>query len=103
MQFEIKRLHRELGATILYVTHDQEEALTMSDRVAVLRQGELEQCAAPQVLYDRPQTQFVAGFVGESNILPGKVIVVKGQMTAIAEEAALTVPLPAGDWRNGQR
>jgi putative spermidine/putrescine transport system ATP-binding protein len=103
MQFEIKRLHRKLGATILYVTHDQEEALTMSDRVAVLSRGELEQCAPPQMLYDQPRTQFVAGFVGESNFLPGEIMVVDGRTTANTPAAELTVPLASGNWRAGQR
>jgi ABC-type Fe3+/spermidine/putrescine transport system ATPase subunit len=70
MQLEINRLHRHLGTTILYVTHDQDEALSMSDRVAVLNLGRLEQCAAPRELYARPATEFVAGFVGETNLVP---------------------------------
>jgi putative spermidine/putrescine transport system ATP-binding protein len=73
MQFEIKRLHRELGTTIIYVTHDQDEALSMSDRIAVLNGGHLEQCAAPRELYARPATRFVAGFVGETNLLRARV------------------------------
>ena len=73
MQLEVKRLHRDLGTTILYVTHDQDEALSMSDRVAVLNRGRLEQCAAPRELYARPASEFVAGFVGETNFLPAFV------------------------------
>jgi putative spermidine/putrescine transport system ATP-binding protein len=73
MQLEIKRLHRDLGTTILYVTHDQDEALSMSDRIAVLNSGRLEQCATPRELYARPATEFVAGFVGETNLLPAMV------------------------------
>jgi ABC-type Fe3+/spermidine/putrescine transport system ATPase subunit len=73
MQLEIKRLHRDLGTTILYVTHDQDEALSMSDRIAVLNQGRLEQCTTPRELYARPATEFVAGFVGETNLLPATV------------------------------
>ncbi|MFT8243618.1 ABC transporter ATP-binding protein [Roseomonas sp. BN140053] len=74
MQFEIRRLHRELGVTMLYVTHDQGEALTLSDRVAVFRAGRIRQLAAPRQLYERPADSFVAGFVGENNRLPGTVL-----------------------------
>jgi putative spermidine/putrescine transport system ATP-binding protein len=69
MQIEIKHLHRALGVTVIYVTHDQEEALTMSDRVAVMRDGRLEQVDPPRELYDAPATGFVATFVGESNLI----------------------------------
>jgi putative spermidine/putrescine transport system ATP-binding protein len=71
MQLEIKRLHRELGMSIIYVTHDQEEALVMSDRIAVFNLGRLEQVGTPTELYERPATRFVAEFIGESNIFPG--------------------------------
>ena len=71
MQLEIKRLHRELGMSIIYVTHDQEEALVMSDRIAVFNLGRLEQAGTPTQLYERPATRFVAEFIGESNIFPG--------------------------------
>ncbi|MDP5228664.1 MULTISPECIES: ABC transporter ATP-binding protein [Arthrobacter] len=68
---EIRRLQLELGITTLFVTHDQEEALSMADRVAVMRDGRLEQCATPEELYNSPATPFVAGFVGTMNRLPG--------------------------------
>jgi putative spermidine/putrescine transport system ATP-binding protein len=67
---EIRRIQRELGVTTVFVTHDQEEALSMADRVGVMRAGRLEQCAPPAVLYDRPATPFVAAFVGTMNLLP---------------------------------
>ena len=70
MQIELKALHQKLSATIVYVTHDQREALTMSDRVAVMRNGRIVQLAAPQDLHDRPVDSFVAGFIGEATILP---------------------------------
>jgi len=73
MQFELKRLHAELGVTILYVTHDQEEALTMSDRVALMNRGRIEQVGTAQQLYERPANRFVAGFIGESNVIEGRV------------------------------
>jgi putative spermidine/putrescine transport system ATP-binding protein len=69
MQTELKRIHRELGMTFVYVTHDQDEALTMSDRIAVFNHGRIEQLATPADLYEHPQTEFVAGFVGFSNVV----------------------------------
>lgn len=69
MQLELARLHRNTGTTFLYVTHDQEEALTLSDRIAVMNQGRIEQLADPRTLYERPATVFVAGFIGTSNLL----------------------------------
>lgn len=73
MQFEIKDLHNRLGITVVYVTHDQGEALTMSDRVAVFNDGRIQQLAPPADLYERPANSFVAGFIGENNKLPGKI------------------------------
>lgn len=70
MQGELKRIQRETGTTFVFVTHDQEEALAMSDRIAVMRQGQLEQVGPPSDIYDRPATSFVAGFIGDSNLLP---------------------------------
>jgi putative spermidine/putrescine transport system ATP-binding protein len=94
MQVEIKRLHRELGTTVLYVTHDQEEALSMSDRVAVLNRGKLEQCAAPQEIYANPASRFVAGFVGEINLLPAEID--STGRTARVHELDVPVPLVEG-------
>jgi spermidine/putrescine transport system ATP-binding protein len=73
MQLELKRIQSEVGITFLYVTHDQEEAMTMSDRLAVMRHGRIEQIGAPQDVYERPSTEFVAGFLGASNLLEGEV------------------------------
>ncbi|MEH7829105.1 ABC transporter ATP-binding protein [Gemmobacter denitrificans] len=73
MQFEIKHLHESLGITVVYVTHDQGEALTMSDRVAVFNDGKIQQLAPPADLYERPENSFVAQFIGENNKLPGTV------------------------------
>jgi ABC-type Fe3+/spermidine/putrescine transport system ATPase subunit len=73
MQFELKRLHAELGVTILYVTHDQEEALTMSDRIALMNKGAIVQVGAAEELYERPANRFVAEFIGESNVIEGRV------------------------------
>ena len=83
IQFEIKRIHNETGVTILYVTHDQEEALRMSDRVALFNAGRIEQLGTGRDLYEAPATRFVAGFIGNSNFLPGKREHVSAQHSAI--------------------
>jgi len=73
MQLEIRRLHHELGATFIYVTHDQEEALTMSDRICLMNHARIEQIGTPMQLYDEPQTRFAADFIGQSNLLNGRL------------------------------
>jgi spermidine/putrescine transport system ATP-binding protein len=73
LQVELKRIQREVGITFVYVTHDQEEALTMSDRIAVMNAGRVEQVADPEAVYERPETTFVAGFIGVSNLMPATV------------------------------
>ena len=72
MQFELKRIQREVGITFVYVTHDQEEALTMSDRIAVMNAGNVEQIGTPTEIYDRPSSVFVAGFIGQANLWHGR-------------------------------
>jgi spermidine/putrescine transport system ATP-binding protein len=71
MQVELKGIQREVGITFLYVTHDQEEALAMSDRIAVMEDGLVRQCGSPEEIYEHPVGPFVAGFIGVSNLLPG--------------------------------
>ena len=83
MQFEIKHLHEELGITVVYVTHDQGEALTMSDRVAVFNDGRIQQLAPPSDLYERPENSFVAQFIGENNKLPGTVEELSGDKALV--------------------
>ncbi|MET0911306.1 MAG: ABC transporter ATP-binding protein, partial [Ilumatobacteraceae bacterium] len=73
MQFELKRIQREVGITFVFVTHDQGEALTMSDRIAVMSDGRVEQIGTPQEIYNSPASLFVAGFIGSANLLPGEV------------------------------
>jgi len=73
LQLELKRIQREVGITFVYVTHDQEEALTMSDRIAVMNRGRVEQVGVPEDVYERPATTFVAGFIGVSNLMPATV------------------------------
>ncbi len=80
MQYEIKHLHERLGVTVVYVTHDQSEALTMSDRVAVFNDGVIQQLATPPDLYERPENAFVAQFIGENNKILGEVIEIKNSV-----------------------
>ncbi|MFT4039252.1 MAG: ABC transporter ATP-binding protein [Thermomicrobiales bacterium] len=110
MQEEIRRIHRDSGATILYVTHDQEEALTMSDRVAIMREGRLRQVGPPRQLYERPADQFVATFFGECTLIPAELLDPADEASAApathagatppASEAVRTEPaavIPAGE------
>ncbi|MEJ8815626.1 ABC transporter ATP-binding protein [Variovorax ureilyticus] len=83
VQLEIRRLHRDFGRTTLFVTHDQEEALAMSDRIAVMRGGRIEQIGNPNELYHRPANTFVASFLGESNILNGSVTEISGGVARV--------------------
>ena len=84
MQIELKRLQKKLGITFVYVTHDQEEAMTMSDRIAVMKEGVIEQIDAPSRIYRQPATRFVADFIGESNIFEGTVTEEKNGLLNIA-------------------
>jgi putative spermidine/putrescine transport system ATP-binding protein len=88
MQFELKRIQREVGITFVYVTHDQDEALTMSDRVAVFNHGRIEQVGSPADVYEHPRTAFVAGFVGVSNLLErgGRRVSVRPEKIRLLEE-----------------
>ena len=83
MQFEITNLAHSLGITVLYVTHDQTEALCMSDRIVVFNNGRIQQTAAPDELYESPQNSFVAQFIGENNMLPGTVKQIKGKRAVV--------------------
>jgi ABC-type Fe3+/spermidine/putrescine transport system ATPase subunit len=74
LQVELKRIQREVGITFVYVTHDQEEALTMSDRIAIMNRGLVEQIGSPEDVYERPETPFVAGFIGVSNLIPAEQV-----------------------------
>jgi putative spermidine/putrescine transport system ATP-binding protein len=101
MQIELKRIQQEVGITFVYVTHDQEEALTMSDRLAVFNAGRIEQIGAPAEVYERPTSRFVAGFVGTSNLLSGDVaraiVGSDGTFTVRPEKIRLAPPTePAG-------
>ena len=102
MQIELKAIQREVGITFIYVTHDQEEALTMSDRIAVFNRGRIEQVGTPADVYERPATAFVAGFVGTSNLLTGSaaqtVLGTDGTFTVRPEKIRLAgIEDPVGD------
>lgn len=83
MQLEIRHIHEDLGVTLVYVTHDQSEALTMSDRIAVFNDGVIQQLARPTELYERPQSAFVAQFIGENNRLQGKIVAMNGAICEV--------------------
>jgi len=85
MQFELKRIQRDVNITFIYVTHDQEEALTMSDRIAVMNEGRVEQIGTPEEIYHAPATVFVANFIGVANLLPATVVGMNGQMVVSLE------------------
>jgi spermidine/putrescine transport system ATP-binding protein len=95
MQLELKRIQSEVGITFVYVTHDQEEAMTMSDRIAVMNAGKMEQIGPPQEVYELPATPFVAGFLGASNLLSGKVANVNGTLAQVRLDEGSVVTLAA--------
>jgi spermidine/putrescine transport system ATP-binding protein len=96
LQIELKGIQRDVGITFVYVTHDQEEALTMSDRIAVMNRGLVEQVAGPEEVYARPETTFVAGFIGVSNLMPG-VVEGTGAQGRVRLDVGPQVTVPVGD------
>jgi spermidine/putrescine transport system ATP-binding protein len=84
MQLELKRIQAEVDTTFIFVTHDQEEALTMSCRIAVMNAGRIEQLDAPETIYRRPTTRFVAGFIGHANLLPAKIVEMRGEEAVLS-------------------
>jgi spermidine/putrescine transport system ATP-binding protein len=103
LQLELKDIQREVGITFVYVTHDQEEALTMSDRIAVMNNGVIEQLDVPEAVYERPRTTFVAGFIGVSNLMPGRVVSTDGTRAELALDAGVTVTTASGGASPGER
>ena len=97
MQVELKRIQREVGITFVYVTHDQGEALTMSDRIAVMKDGAVEHLGSPREIYEHPKTRFVAGFIGTSNLLTGSVTRLESGCAVIqlSPEERIIVPVPS--------
>jgi spermidine/putrescine transport system ATP-binding protein len=102
LQVQLKRIQREVGITFVYVTHDQEEALTMSDRIAVMDRGRIEQVGDPEEVYDRPASAFVAGFIGVSNLMPGKVSKAGGK-GEVELDSGVTVGADAGEFAEGEQ
>jgi len=96
MQLEIKHIQESLKLTVLYVTHDQEEALTMSDRIVVMNEGRIQQTGTPVELYERPKTRFVAEFVGDVNIVPGRVETAGARTCFRSEDGAVAMACPPG-------
>ena len=95
MQLELKRIQTEVGITFIYVTHDQDEAMTMSDRIGVMNAGKIEQLGPPVDLYERPATEFVAGFLGVSNMLDGRVAATDGSLAEVVLDSGSRVRVPA--------
>jgi spermidine/putrescine transport system ATP-binding protein len=103
MQIELQNIQRTLGITFVLVTHDQEEALSMSDRVCIMRDGRIVQIGSPRDLYDRPQSRYVAGFVGTSNFFNGRISGISAKLTSLTLENGMTVQgKPIGDFSKGQ-
>ncbi len=103
LQIELKRIQREVGITFVYVTHDQEEALTMSDRIAVMNHGRVEQVAEPEDVYERPTTTFVAGFIGVSNLMPATVTSTNGGKATVRLDSGVEVAAPVDGVGPGER
>ena len=103
MQIEIRHLHRQVGVTVVYVTHDQSEALTMSDRIVVFNDGEIQQIAPPETLYEEPGNAFVAQFIGENNRLTGTVTRIEGGLCRVAVEGGEVVATPVNVSSAGER
>ena len=97
MQLEIKRIQEKLQITTVYVTHDQSEALTMSDRIAVMNNGKIVQLGSPEELYEFPSTRFVAGFIGKSNFISGRVTGVDGGQFTLAAESGIELRVPRSE------
>jgi spermidine/putrescine ABC transporter ATP-binding subunit len=97
MQVELKRIQREVGITFVYVTHDQSEALTMSDRIAVMNDGAIEHLGTPRDIYEHPKTRFVAGFIGTSNVLTGVVTRVEAGLAVIEVSTEERIVVPVTD------
>jgi ABC-type Fe3+/spermidine/putrescine transport system ATPase subunit len=103
MQLELKKLQRELGVTTILVTHDQQEAMTLSDRIVIVRDGQIQQVGTPRVLYARPSNQFVAEFIGKNNLMRGRVIGVDGKGVLVELGPAVQVAASTdGTLRSGQ-
>jgi spermidine/putrescine transport system ATP-binding protein len=97
MQLELKHMQEQVGITFIYVTHDQEEALTMSDRIAVMHKGRIQQLGGPEEIYERPATRYVADFIGETNFLEGKIAEIHSEWTEVNIGEAFLLHAPTID------
>jgi putative spermidine/putrescine transport system ATP-binding protein len=103
MQLEIKHIQTRLQVTVIYVTHDQEEALVMSDRIVVLNEGRIEQIGTPDEIYEKPANKFVAGFIGESNFIEGRIADRRGDTSTVQlEDGSIHALRLEGDIRTGE-
>jgi spermidine/putrescine transport system ATP-binding protein len=103
LQIQLKQIQRDVGISFVYVTHDQEEALTMSDRIAVMNAGRIEQMGDPEEVYERPATTFVAGFIGVSNLMPGVATAVSGDRIQVKLDSGVELDAPANGVASGER
>jgi spermidine/putrescine transport system ATP-binding protein len=97
MQLELKHVQQQVGITFIYVTHDQEEALTMSDRIAVMSEGKILQIGTPSEIYEEPSSRFVADFIGETNLLSGSVVELKDETAVVLVDDCLPINVPCRD------
>jgi spermidine/putrescine transport system ATP-binding protein len=103
MQLELKRIQTEVGITFVHVTHDQEEAMTMADTIAVMNEGKIEQMGSPIQIYEHPKTAFVANFLGQTNLFEGTVAGIEGDELAVkVKDVVFHVPLTSTEIRSGK-
>jgi spermidine/putrescine transport system ATP-binding protein len=103
MQLELKRIQTEVGITFVHVTHDQEEAMTMADTIAVMNEGKIEQMGSPIQIYEHPKTAFVANFLGQTNLFEGTVVGIEGEEIAVkVKDTTIFVPLNLTEIRSGR-
>ena len=103
LQIQLKQIQRDVGISFVYVTHDQEEALTMSDRIAVMQAGRVEQMGEPEDVYERPSTTFVAGFIGVSNLMPGTATSVNGRRVRVKLDSGVELDAAGDGVKGGER
>jgi len=103
MQVELKDIQQRLGMTVVYVTHDQEEAMNLSDRIAIMNHGRIEQVGAPGTIYETPTNAFVARFLGEANLIGGEIVAIETGIATLKTLDGLLLSAPAGQVRQGQR
>ena len=102
MQVELKKLQKKLGITFIYVTHDQDEALTMSDRIVIINKGNIEQLATPKEIYSNPTTTFAADFIGESNIIKTEIVKIDGDMAYVKLTDDINISVPNNNYKKGE-